>query len=131
MRTGSGTSTGRGVGTGTGSLGTSSQGSGSTSSGSHSAQRDEQVEFPTQDVYSARRKPKWLRDTLKEAQESVGNEKETVRESRRPEIFFSYVAMVSSIKPSSYEEAAGRQVWRDAMVEDYSYIMKNVLFQPN
>jgi hypothetical protein len=36
--------------------------------------------------------------------------------------------MVSSIResePSTFEEATGRQVWRDAMMEEYSSIMKN------
>ena len=28
-------------------------------------------------------------------------------------------------EPSSYKEAASQQVWRDAMVEEYSFIMHN------
>ena len=38
------------------------------------------------------------------------------------------MALVTSIvdsKPSSYEEAASQQVWREAMMEEYSSIMKN------
>ena len=38
------------------------------------------------------------------------------------------MALVSSIidsEPSSYEEAGDQQVWKDAMVEEYSSIMKN------
>jgi hypothetical protein len=65
---------------------------------------------------------------LREAQGSVRNPKQAVRESKSPERFCSYITMVSSIretKPSTFEEATGRQVWRDAMMEEYNSIMKN------
>ena len=54
--------------------------------------------------------------------------KRPVRESRPPERFCSYMAMATSIldsEPSSYEEAASQQVWREAMQKEYSSIMKN------
>ena len=57
---------------------------------------------------SGRRRPKWLQDTLREA-ESVGTPRATVRESRPPERFVNYVALVTGIsdsEPSSYEEAS-------------------------
>ena len=57
---------------------------------------------------SRRRKPKWLQDTLKEA-ETVGAPKKPVRESIPPKRFGSYIAMVTDIiktEPSSYEEAS-------------------------
>lgn len=78
-----------------------------------------------------KRKPKWLLDTLKEV-ESIGISKKRVRESRPLERFSSYVALVASIvefKPSSYEEAARQQVWREAMVEEYSSITKNDVWE--
>jgi hypothetical protein len=62
----------------------------------------------------------------------VGNPRQAVRESKPPERFCSYIAMVSNIresKPSTFEEAAGRQVWRDAMMEEYSSIMKNDVWE--
>jgi hypothetical protein len=65
---------------------------------------------------------------LREAQGSVGNPRQTVRESKPPKRFCSYIVMVSSIQesePSTFEEATGRQVWRDAMMEEYNSIMKN------
>jgi len=31
----------------------------------------------------------------------------------------------SDSKPSSFEEATGHQVWRDAMMDEYQSIMKN------
>ena len=34
-----------------------------------------------------------------------------------------------SSEPSSYEEAASKQVWIDAMVEEYSSIMKNDVWE--
>ena len=71
---------------------------------------DEEEEFhsPVGEVRSGKRKPKWLQDTLREATSVVGP-KRSVRESRPPERFCSYMAMVANIvdsKPSSYEEAA-------------------------
>jgi hypothetical protein len=71
----------------------------------------EQGESPPRDTTSERRKPKWLQDTLREAQGSVGNPRQVVRESKPPERFCSYIAMVSSIResePSTSEEATGR-----------------------
>jgi hypothetical protein len=44
--------------------------------------------------------PKWLQDTLKEAQGSVGNPRQAVRESKPTERTCSYIAMVRSIRES-------------------------------
>ena len=63
---------------------------------------------------SGKRKPKWFQDTLREAK-SVAGPKRHVRESRPPELFRSYMALVASIvdsEPSSYEEAASQQLER-------------------
>jgi hypothetical protein len=60
---------------------------------------------------SEKRKPKWLQDTLREAQGSVENPRHTVQESKPLERFCSYIVMVSSIQesePSTFEEAFGR-----------------------
>jgi hypothetical protein len=62
----------------------------------------------------------------------VWNPRQAVRESKPPERFCSYIAMMSSIresKPSTFEEVVGRQVWRDAMMEEYSSIMKNDVWE--
>jgi hypothetical protein len=78
------------------------------------------------------RKPKWLQDTLKEAQGYVGNHRQVVRESKPPERFCSYLAMVSNIRestPSTFEEATDRQVWRNAMMKEYNSIMKNDVWE--
>jgi hypothetical protein len=77
-----------------------------------------------------RESPKWLQDTFKDAQ-AVGTPKKDVRERKAPQRFCSYLALVSSIsesEPSSYEQAAGQQAWRDAMLEDAS-IMKNDVWE--
>jgi hypothetical protein len=69
---------------------------------------------------------------MREAQGSVKNPRQAVSESKPPERFCSYLAMVSSIResePSTFEEVVGRQVWRDAMMEEYSSIMKNDVWE--
>ena len=83
------------------------------------------------EICSGKRKPKWLQDTLHEAT-SVAGPKRQVRESKPPEWFCSYMALVTSIvdsEPSSYEEATSQQVWREAMMEEYSFIMKNDVWE--
>jgi hypothetical protein len=100
----------------------------STSGSLSSGDGVEQGESPPRDTTSERRKPKWLQDTLREAQGSVGNPRQAVRESKPLERFCSYITMVSSIResePSTFEEASSRQVWGDAMMEEYNSIMKN------
>ena len=55
-----------------------------------------------------------------------------MRESKSPERFCSYIVMVSSIwesEPSTFEEASSRQVWRDAMMEEYNSIIKNDVWE--
>ena len=79
-----------------------------------SSNDDEFFDVPTPqgEVDSRNRRPKWLQGTLKEA-EIVGAPKKQVRESKRPERFGSYIAMVTDIidtEPSSYEEASTQSV---------------------
>jgi hypothetical protein len=43
-------------------------------------------------------------------------------------MFSSYMAMMNNIidsEPSTIEEAAEKQEWKDTMMEEYQYIMKN------
>jgi hypothetical protein len=52
----------------------------------------------------------------------------TFRKNKRPRRFSSYFSAMSHIidtKPSCHEEAAGRQVWKDAMTKEYQSILKN------
>jgi hypothetical protein len=76
---------------------------------------------------SGKKRPRWLQETLKDA-EKHATPKGTFRESRPPHKYSSYMTLMCDIidfEPSSFEEASERQVWRDAMVEEYSSIMKN------
>jgi hypothetical protein len=65
---------------------------------------------------------------LRDAQEHVETPRSTFRESKPPRKFPDYMALISSIldsEPSSFQEAIDQQVWQDAMVEEYTSIMKN------
>ena len=67
-------------------------------------------------------------ELVKEAEESMGQPRREVRESKEPERFSSYMAVVTSLcelEPTTFEEASTHQVWRDAMMEEYNSIMKN------
>jgi hypothetical protein len=84
------------------------------------------VDLP-RDVAVTRKRLTWLRDTLQDA-EGHATPGGTFRERKQPQRFSSYMEFMSHIidsKPSSYEEAAGQQVWKDAMMEEYQSIMKN------
>jgi hypothetical protein len=81
---------------------------------------------------SSRRRPKWVERTLREAQEQVEAPQTSVRMSRAPQRFSSYMALMSELieaEPSSFQEASEQQVWRDAMMEEYSSIMKNDVWE--
>ena len=100
-------------------------------SGVQASDNDEDSFTLVGEVCLGKRKPKWLQDTLRKAT-SVAGPKRQVRESKPPERFCSYMASVTSIvdsEPSSYEETANQQVWREAMMEEYSSIMKNDVWE--
>jgi hypothetical protein len=87
--------------------------------------QEEEQEAPST---SAKRRPRWIEKTLRYAQEHVEAPRSTFREVRPLRQFPRYMLLMSDIidsRPSSYEEAACQQVWRDAMVEEYASIMKN------
>ena len=95
-----GTSTSTGIDSGMRSVG--------RPSGVQASDDDEDSFTPVGEVCSGKRKPKLLQDTLYEAT-LVAGPKRQVRESKPPERFCSYMALVTSIvdsEPSSYEEAA-------------------------
>jgi hypothetical protein len=69
---------------------------------------------------------------LREAQEYVGALRTSVRESRAPHRFSSYMALMSELlkaESSSFQEESQQQVWIDAMVEEYAFIMKNDVWE--
>ena len=93
----------------------------------HDELEPQKPEDPAKEVFSSKRRPAWARELMQEA-EKYGAPDGTFRESKRPKSFSSYVALLSDIidaKPTSYEEAVKKQVWQDAMVEEYNSIMKN------
>ena len=74
----------------------------------------------------AKRQPAWCRQILQEA-EGHAAPKGTFRESRKPQRYSGLAAQVDPIicEPSSFEEAAKLQVWKDAMLEEYNSILTN------
>ena len=76
--------------------------------------------------------PSWLRELVKEVDESVEPLRREVKESKEPERFSSYMAQVTSLRefePTTYEEASIHQAWRDAMMEEYNSIVKNGVWE--
>ena len=93
-------------GLGLGSPGTGSHTTG-TSLGRHSSNEDVEEGLP-QYVTSKEINPSWLKDLVNEAEQSVGPPKREIRESRAPERFCSYMAMLTTTidsEPSTFEEA--------------------------
>lgn len=102
-------------GTGAGSFGTGT-GTGTGSSGSVSQQvrsshsEVDQFDYPATEAeaYSRKKRPKWLLEILKEV-EAARAPSRAVRESRQPERFGNYIALVTNsieAEPFGYEEAA-------------------------
>ena len=61
---------------------------------------------------SHKRKPAWARELIQDA-ERYGAPEGSLRESKRPRIYSSYMALLSDIvdfEPSSFEEVVGKQV---------------------
>jgi hypothetical protein len=74
-----------------------------------------------------KRRPAWFKETLQEAEKHAAPSG-TFGESKRPQRFASYVALVSNIsdtEPSLFDEANKLQFWKDAMLDEYKSIMKN------
>jgi hypothetical protein len=74
-----------------------------------------------------KRRLAWFKETLQEAEKHAAPSG-TFGESKRPQRFASYVALVSNIsdtEPSLFDEANKLQVWKDAMLDEYKSIMKN------
>ena len=68
---------------------------------------------------SHKRKPTWACEAIQDT-ERYGAPEGSLRESKRPRIYSSYKALLSDIidaDPSSFEEAVGKQVWKDASLE--------------
>jgi hypothetical protein len=85
-----------------------------------------------QPAISKKRKPKWAEQLLKEANEQVESPKTSVRTSVPPQRYSGYVALMSSMIESEltcFEEAIERKSWRDSMMEEYTSILKNDVWE--
>jgi hypothetical protein len=69
-------------------------------------EHDEEQDAPVSQVESSsRRRPKWVERTLREAQEQVDAPRTSVRQSKPPERFSSYMALMSElieVEPSNF-----------------------------
>lgn len=77
-----------------------------------------------------KRRPAWFKETLHEA-ERRATPSGIFRESKRPQRYVGYVALVSIIsdaESSLFEETNKLQVWKDAMLDEYKSIMKNCVW---
>jgi hypothetical protein len=62
---------------------------------------------------SAKRRPRWFQETLKEARENVGEPKSQIKESKPPVILGAYLALVTSIRdiePQTFAQAVDHKV---------------------
>ena len=78
-----------------------------------------------------KKRPLWARNIMQEA-EKFSAPKGTFRESKRPQTFDNYYALMCKLidfKPSCFESAIGQQVWKDAMFEEYESILKNKVWE--
>ena len=85
----------------------------------------EPQEPPTMDI-SQKRKHAWVREIIQHAK--YGAPKGSTRVSNTSKPFSSYVALMCNLvdqEPTSYEEAAQKKEWVEAMTEEYQSIMKN------
>jgi hypothetical protein len=77
------------------------------------------------------RRPQCFTHTLWVSHEYVEIRRSTFKEIIHPKKFLNCMALTTSIidsNPSIYQEVADWQVWRDAMMEEYTSIMKNVVW---
>ena len=72
-----------------------------------------------------KKRPLWAKKLIEE-NNSIPSD--FIRERKRPNIYSSYIALMSEIskfEPSDVEEAIKNQHWKDAMIEEYKSILKN------
>jgi hypothetical protein len=88
------------------------------------------IEFPLE-IPPIKRKPTWCREIIKEA-EKHSTSKGTFREIKKPDKYSGLIAKLNIVidsKPFTFEEASKHQVWKDAMIEEYDSILKNMYEQ--
>jgi hypothetical protein len=68
-----------------------------------------------------KRRPTWAQEIIQDAKK-YGAPNGSFGESKRPQPYSSYVALLSDIidvQPTSYEEDAEKKEWKDPMIEEY------------
>ena len=91
----------------------------------------EDTESPLEElleVPSSKRRPAWYRETVQEGEKHKAPPG-TFRESIRPQKHSGLMSQLISAEPSSYEEGTSKHVWVDAMIEEYSSIMKSDVWE--
>ena len=112
---------------GTPGVGTPASGSQVIGVSSFGSSLDE--DMPVWEEPSGKKKPKWLRETLKDALKA-GTPSDKVRAIKMPDrLGMVLVAYTRDSEPSTFEEASQHSVWRDAMMDEYHSIMKNDVWE--
>lgn len=92
-------------------------------------QEDVDVQIPLSTVGKRNHE---VQQTLMDAQEFMGNSQDWQERAETTNRYTSYMELVIQIvdsKPSSYQEVAQYQVWQYAMVEEYTSIMQNDVWE--
>ena len=82
---------------------------------------------PLREENTHERRQDWAWEIIQDV-EKYGAPDETSIESKRPQPYSSYVALLSDIinaEPSSYKETTKKKEWKDVMIEEYQSITKN------
>jgi hypothetical protein len=80
---------------------------------------------------SHKRKPSWAKELIQDV-EKYGALEGTMRQSKKPKPFSSYMALMCDLvenEPTCFEEVVQKKEWMDAMTEEYQSIMKNDVWE--
>jgi hypothetical protein len=86
---------------------------------------------PPHMTISHKRKPAWARELIQDG-EKYGAPKGTMRQSKKPKPFSSYMALMCDLiekEPTCFEEGIQKKEWVDAMTEEYQSIIKNDVWE--
>ena len=76
---------------------------------------------------SRKRKPAWVREIIQEAERygALEGSKRTIKLSKPYSRYVALLCDLADQEPTSYEEAAQKKEWVEAMTKEYQLIMKN------
>jgi hypothetical protein len=80
---------------------------------------------------SHKRKTAWVRELIQDG-EKYGAREGTMRQSKKPKPFSSYMALMCDLiekEPTCFEEAILKKKWVDSMIEEYQSIKKNDVWE--